>query len=240
MAPTLFPPDVISSPEYAIARHHFGWIDGVAVSSNRSALESSKFDNTPLSIVLRTESDDPWSSDMHSLDLYHLQKATTPEYDADNDGHGEHQSEPQIVYLFPPLYVGSWPSTRGHLRCTDIALGPHGTAIWIQPRPSRSTDLTGFDVHNSDAQGSGHHPLTGSRIPKKESLVATILPGILRDCHDGLEDGTRTLWTLDDTSSTWTALDYDEARGLIALGDSQGKVTILEIVQSTTLSNEFS
>lgn len=62
-------------------------------------------------------------------------------------------------------------------------------------------------------------------------LVAALLPSRLRDCQnsvDNIED-VRILWTFEGANGTWTTVDYDEARGLVALGDSQGNVEILEL-----------
>jgi hypothetical protein len=162
---------------------------------------------------------------MHTLDLYHLSQAP-PRTEDTNDAN----DQTQLSYTFPPLHHTSMPSTRGHLRCKDIALGAHGTAIWIQPRPARNTDLTGFDVHASDAQGTGLHPLTGSKIQRKEALVAAVFPGRLRDRQPAMDGAcVRTLWEIEDVSVNWTAMDYDEARGCIVLGDSHGKVVILRL-----------
>lgn len=182
-----------------------------------------------LSIVLRAESDDPWSSIHHTVNLYHLQQAPPPVKDDETDENEEDSKTSISPYLFPPLQYASFPAARGHLRCKDICLGKCGTALWIQPRPARNTDLTNFDVHSSDAQGSGHHPLTGSQIPKKEALVAAVFPGQLKSRNEGVEENVRTLWTIEDVSVDWTSMDYDEARGLIALGDSRGSVVVLNL-----------
>lgn len=227
--PHLLPPHTINAPQHPIAQHRFGWIDGVAVSQGHRSFDSTRDDLPALSIVLRAESDDPWSSTKHTVDLYRLPAAPPPpEVDEENaDGEPDTSASP---YIFPPLHHTSFPSARGHLRCKDIALGPYGTALWIQPRIARNADLTGFDVHASDAQGSGHHPITGSKIPKKESLVAAVFPGELKSKHEGLDESIRTLWAIDDVSVDWTSMDYDEARGLVALGDSRGNVVILSLV----------
>ena len=241
VSPPLLPPENISEPHYAAACHRFGWLDGVAVSERRQ-LPSQTDDLAPISILIRAESDDPWSSNMHTVDLYTLDpdptytesRSDTPSSRGSSESPVEAPpaaSRDRSPYLFPPAHVASFPSARGHLRCTDIHLGPHGTAVWIQPRPARNLDLTALDVHSSDTQGTGIHPLTGARIVRQESLVGALLPGLLRDCYGvgaaaAGGDELRTLWG---SSGTLTSLDYDESRGLIALGDSSGMVTVLRL-----------
>ncbi|KAL1743398.1 hypothetical protein HDZ31DRAFT_41024 [Schizophyllum fasciatum] len=48
------------------ASHSFGWVDGVAVQTFRRRGVSAP----PLSILIRSECDDPWTTDAHGLDLY--------------------------------------------------------------------------------------------------------------------------------------------------------------------------
>lgn len=223
LAPELLPEEEVVPATYLrpAARHRFGWIDGVSLVPQRQAAHSSA--PPPLSVVLRAESDDPWAADKHLLDLYTL--APDPEYPREGD-----QLAPP--YLFPPVHQTSWASTRGHLRCRDILLGAHGTALWIQPRPTRHLDLTAYDVHSSDTQRPGQHSPLGAP-PPRETLVAALLPGRLRDGGRGEAldepDEVRTLWAFDGSNGTWTSVDYDEARGLVALGDSQGNVDILKL-----------
>ncbi len=227
----------VSGYTHPICRHQFGWIDGVAMSSQK-AIQPPATSTPPFSIVLRAESDDPLSSDVHTLDLFDLEP---------NPNYGGHPAHPSIshdtvsyppvsdddaklpgsAYIFPPLHRTSWRSARGHLRCTDILLGSHGTAIWVLPRPARNLDLTALDGHASDTQGPGGDST-------REALVAAILPGHFKDnrqCVPGPDNATdvRTLCTYEGTSGNWTSVDYDEPGGRIALGDSQGKVRVLDL-----------
>ena len=186
----------------------------------------------PIYILLRAESDDPWSSDVHTLDLYVLHPEHTSPDTMDNDI----TNLPCLVplYHFPPQHIASFPSARGHLRCTDIHLGSRGTAVWIQPRPTRNLGLTAFDVHASDAQGADVHPLTRARIVRQESLVSALLPGVLKGrrkhgAAEGEGKDVRTLLSLAGSGGSWTSVDYDEERGLVALGESTGMVTILKL-----------
>lgn len=252
--PTLVSAKDAFEPGQPFAQHAFGWIDGVAVAP-RTSLDSDRHERAgapPLSILLRAESDDPWADDLHTLDLYVLRPrpASEPAYPLTIalDAFGNilesapapkqgvptpstpqdaphHQSSP---YRFPPLHVSAYPGTRGHLHCRDMRLGAHGTALWIQPRPAHaaSLGLTEFDVHSSTAQG------TSAAAAHREQLVATVTPGVMRECNAaefGEGEGVRTLRSLDSADGNWTCLDYDEARGLVVLGSGRGKVTLLRL-----------
>ncbi|KAF7800191.1 hypothetical protein EIP86_011438 [Pleurotus ostreatoroseus] len=253
--------------------HRFGWIDGISMSvqklvpeypSTKSCAENTKELKAipPLSILLRAESDDPWASDVHTLDLYVLHpnpdwhptdgNASTslgsnafeihdrgPEANYKSSVSSPRES-PEVdtdtlctplpsPYLFPPVLTASWASTRGHLRCRDILVGPCGTALWIQPKPARNVGLTAFDLRGSLAQGS-HEGEAASEMGKedeKERVVAVVLPGMLKD--SGTVETVRTLYAYEGAYGMWRCVDYDEARGWIALGDSQGRVEILEL-----------
>ena len=220
MAPTLLAHEDVVPATYVrpAACHRFGWIDGVCLVPQRQAAHSST--PAPLSLVLRAESDDPWTADVHTLDIYTL--VPSPEGASDDDPHAP-------PYVFPPMHAVSWASVRGHLRCRDILVGPYGTALWIQPRPTRHLGLTEYDVHSSDAQRPGQHSPLGPP-PAHETLVAALVPGRLHDSQEqAAPDDVRMLWSFEGSNGTWTSVDYDEARGLIALGDSQGNVDILKL-----------
>ncbi|TFY63632.1 hypothetical protein EVJ58_g3132 [Rhodofomes roseus] len=183
--PVLQPPD--ECPTYRpLAFHSFGWIDGVSVNVQMQR-QGSDATIAPLSILLRAESDDPWLSDVHTLDLYVLEpnpaytevEVDSPQEDAPSSGaspSGCRTSCPPAPYLFPPVHSSlSSPSVRGFLRCTAIVLGAYGTALWIQPRPARSVDLTDLDVHQSE---------TARDWPagqEKEVIAGTVFAGPLRD-----------------------------------------------------------
>ena len=213
-----------------LAYHSFGWIDGVSVNIQAHSRDPSDA-SRPLSILLRAESDDPWLSDVHTLDLYVLEP--NPSYVSANEAEGPPAAlpgrpPPPTPYLFPPVHSKlSSPSVRGFLRCTDVVLGSCGTAIWIQPRPAHSTDLTTFDVHSSETQGSRPNAET-------EVLAGAIFAGPLRDTSDG-DAGTKgvrahTVYVRDSAGSgNWTAMDYVEELGVVALASTQGVVTVLEL-----------
>ncbi|KAI0341134.1 hypothetical protein BDW22DRAFT_1359354 [Trametopsis cervina] len=212
--------------QYPVARHGFGWIDGFAMSHPPPSPTANKSGSQPLSVVLRSESTNPWTSDVQSVEMYVIPV--------------EQPTEEGTPHVFTPLLYGERDFPRGHLRCRDILLGPHGTALWIRPRPAHNTGLTQFDVHASTTQGSENHALVGA----KEAIVAEVCAGLLLSQYYADGDGEevveevgekgprrlRELWTLDDLNTSWTAIDYDEARGLVALGDNHGKVIVLDLV----------
>ncbi|KAK0216390.1 hypothetical protein IW262DRAFT_1276639 [Armillaria fumosa] len=77
-----------------IATHSFGWVDGASA--------------TLTSILIRSQSNNPWASELNSLELYSLSS-------------------------FPPTLTSKVSSRRGALRCTDVILGKRATAVWIRP-----------------------------------------------------------------------------------------------------------
>ncbi|KAF9459523.1 hypothetical protein BDZ94DRAFT_1284354 [Collybia nuda] len=199
----LFPnPELHSEPKTygPIARHSFGWVDGICVTSN-PRLNTDQ----PLTILVRGESDDPWSANTNALEFYTLAREPT------------YPSLPS-PYIFPPELSTQVASTRGSLRCRDVILGPCGTAIWIQPQDRAVVGLVSPDedfpvqlIHRT----SGH-----------ESIVAAVFPGPLRS-KEAVSSRSRTLFT--NRLNNWTSLDYDETLGKIALGSSFGRVMVLEL-----------
>ncbi|KAK0445680.1 uncharacterized protein EV420DRAFT_1276985 [Desarmillaria tabescens] len=88
------PPFLHGQTHSPTASHSFGWIDSASA--------------TPTSILIRSESDNPWIPDVDSFELYSLSS-------------------------FPPILTSKISSRRGVLRCTGVILGKCGTAIWIRP-----------------------------------------------------------------------------------------------------------
>ncbi|EMD35161.1 hypothetical protein CERSUDRAFT_125106 [Gelatoporia subvermispora B] len=220
-----------SLPYRPLASHSFGWIDGVSVEL-QTRIPDAQSDEAlePISILLRTEIDDPWSSQPCTLDLFALQpnpawtsdtETQTVPFDAASDSLPTPFISP---YIFPPVHSSiSVPTERGALRCSDVILRPYGTAIWIKPRP-RSTDLTTFDVHASATQAP-------ARPKPSETLLASVFPGPLRSCHPDVPT-EKAIWNRQlEEEREWAAMDYDEALGRVALGGGQGKVTVLDLCQ---------
>ena len=215
----LFPEPILnkSMPLYAaIARHSFGWVDGISVSM---APRSNPVDicdhpsHSVISILLRAESDNPWSQEQHNLRFFTL--SPNPHYDLAL--RHDNQSSANIPpYLFPPLLTAEVSSIHGSLRCADIKLQPYGTAVWVHPRNRADAGLIPDDVN---PQGIPHTPAASER------LVAAVFPGALSQTGTG--GGAKTLWT--NESNDWTCLDYNEELGRIALGSRSGSVTVLEL-----------
>jgi len=217
----LFPePKLRKTPQIytPIARHSFGWIDGVSVTPTQRLIDS---DYPSLSILIRGESDNPWSSGLHSLDLFTLRP--NPSYRSTSPDAYDVETTP-VPYIFPPTLMTQVHAVRGPLRCRDVILGRCGTAVWIQPRDRAVVGLLSNDGFPAQAiyAASGH-----------ESLVAAAFPGPLAASDFVDVDTTatitrsRTLFT--NHLNNWTSLDYDEELGRIALCSSFGRVLILEL-----------
>ncbi|KAI1791392.1 hypothetical protein LXA43DRAFT_973087 [Ganoderma leucocontextum] len=240
--PSLQPAGGECTTYHPIGFHSFGWIDGRAptLRGRRNALSRHE----PLSILLRAESDDPWASDVHELEQFVL--TPNPAFDAPATSPGTDDTDAPAPYLFPPVRAGhTSPTVRGFLRCRDIALGPAGTALWIQPRAARTAHLTGLDVHSSSTQiADGVNPdfqypddvclapddARANRARTTESLCAAVFAGPLQRCHPDVQTRTKTLWVQQKDGCNWTAFDYDEETGRVALGASDGSVTVLDLV----------
>ncbi|KAJ7743457.1 hypothetical protein DFH07DRAFT_35885 [Mycena maculata] len=214
---TLFrnPPLTLDTPivHAPIAVHSFGWVDGVAVTT---IVGPSRASSTPppLSILIRPEPDDPWApDDAHVLDLYVLHPAVEP--------HGA------LPYAFPPAHAARVPSARGSLHCSTLRLGPHGTAVWIEPHDRAAAGL----LHAM--QDDTHAPVAR----QNERLVGAAFPGPLFPVSGTSHeyDYNKPLAVLGTTLranelNNWKALDYDEVQGLVAVASTRGRITVLELV----------
>ncbi|PBK86127.1 hypothetical protein ARMGADRAFT_1066728 [Armillaria gallica] len=77
-----------------IATHCYGWFDGARA--------------TPTSILIRSESENPWSLELNSLELHSLSSSL-------------------------PTLVSKIVFRHGALRCTDVVLCKSATTVWILP-----------------------------------------------------------------------------------------------------------
>ncbi|KAG2132948.1 hypothetical protein DEU56DRAFT_811380 [Suillus clintonianus] len=180
------------------AQSTFGWVDGIFVSiSPSSPKDPTGMKGQPLSVLVRKQIDDPWSSTF-KIQLWTLSPSNETTVD------GPH-------YIFPPSMTTEMLSPRrGALRCTDMVLGPYGTAVWVQPE----------DFSVAGLIFSSNMPVPQSH----EILVAVAFPGLLNTQG---EPQVKSSWK--NLGENWTCLDYDEERGCIALGSVVGAVTILDI-----------
>ncbi|KAK7684392.1 hypothetical protein QCA50_012339 [Cerrena zonata] len=222
------------------ASHSFGWVDGVSVYPQHHSATIGCQIATPLYVLVRLESDDPWSSDTHTIHLYSLEpnlsrrsRSISPLEDIPE----EHpvRTGPDTLhtpYIFPPIHKVSFPTLKGRLRCTDILCGNHGTGIWVQPRSAHEASLTTFDVHSSHAQIPYSVPVNSAN----ESIIGGIFPGIMMNQSGNDDDPMRPRQNVRriverdiGSEANWTAMDYDEIRGLVVLGASDGEITVVEL-----------
>ncbi|KAJ3503747.1 hypothetical protein NLJ89_g8298 [Agrocybe chaxingu] len=214
--PTLkpyYPDDPHPTPYTPIAHHSFGWVDGMCVNVcpylDRGTTTVSSW--SPLSILVRGESDDPWTSDVLNLELYTIDpNADYPSDDGDLDTHIP-------PYLFPPRLVNQVRSLRGSLRCTQVFLGRFGTAAWIQPQERFYAGLLADVPQQMQVDRRGRTP--------HESLMMAVFPGSLSTAEG--EVVARRVFV--NEANNWTSFDYDEVRGRVALGSSFGVITLLEL-----------
>jgi hypothetical protein len=198
-----------SMPIYgALSRHSFGWIDGVSVSMTPRPNPVDIHElpsHDPIYILIRAESDDPWSQEQHNLRFFTLKPNLRYSIEESSTGISP--------YLFPPSLTAEVSSVHGSLRCADIKLQPYGTAVWVHPQNRAAAGLISDD----------RNPLVPST--PAERLLGVVFPGPLS--RTGTEDGAKTLWT--NELNDWTCLDYTEECGRIALGSRAGSVTVLEL-----------
>ncbi|OJA13017.1 hypothetical protein AZE42_03524 [Rhizopogon vesiculosus] len=182
----------------------FGWVDSIFVSIPSSSSEDPDgMKRHPLSILVRTKDDNPWSFTF-KIQLWTL----SPMMDSDDT------TSDRPHYNFPPSMTTELVTPRrGALRCTHMVLGPYGTAVWVQPGDFSVSGLV------SDALLQ-HMPVPRSH----ETLAAAAFPGLLNAKG---EPQIKSSWK--NYGENWTCLDYDEERGCVALGSTIGVVTILDI-----------
>jgi len=223
-----------------IARHSFGWVDGVFVQFtgenhlSRSIYSADK--PLPLSILVRAETDDPWASDDSSLELYTLH--VNPHYLEhlidDKTSCVVHETpitssmDSLQPYCFPPVLTSTVDSRRGSLRCTDILLGRLGTALWLQPKDRSVAGL----YWTADDALAGPQNVERSKY-RYESLVAGIFPGTLFPgvCQTLDKDVLKVepqiiRWN---EGQSWSSIAYDEDVGRIVLARGFGDITILDM-----------
>lgn len=200
----------------SLACHSFGWVNDVSASlSPRAVLaDIQKFpSHDPISILIRSESDDPWSQE-HKMQLFTLEP--NPLY---YSSHSESDINTKISpYRFPPSLNTQVSFVHGSLRCTDMKLEPYGTAVWVHPHNRAAAGLISSDVH-----------LQALPVPNtpsaNETLIAAVFPGRLNPTGVNVE--TKTLWM--NEHNDWSCMDYNETFGRIVLGSISGAVTILEL-----------
>ncbi|KAK0443438.1 uncharacterized protein EV420DRAFT_1724005 [Desarmillaria tabescens] len=111
----------------------------------------------------------------------------------------------KLISSFLPTFTSENPCRRGTLQCTDVILWKRGTAVWI-----RTHDPA---MAFPSEEHYGHETLMAAVFPG--TLNPTARPRVREVCSNPLNN--------------WTALDYDEELGRIALGSGFGKITIVQL-----------
>jgi hypothetical protein len=217
-----------------IAQHSFGWVDGI-FASICPHLSTSGCAGTPISILVRGESDDPWAQDAHYLELYSLlpnsaytqQKqemlGSQSRVDSDFPWNSDPHSLPS-PYNFPPCKNYHIKSHRGALRCKRVLLGKFGTAAWIEPQERFSSGLvTGLVPPMVDAWRWQDL----DRVHRDESLKVAVFPGSLT--VDAVTEEVHSRSVVTNEANNWTSFDYDEIGGRIVLGSSFGKIVVIKV-----------
>ncbi|KAF8347153.1 hypothetical protein F5887DRAFT_48807 [Amanita rubescens] len=227
-----------------IAQYHFGWIDGVTATPVQPIFNgTTRNGESPqsISLLLRRKNNDPWHSAAHSIEHHVL--LPNPSYDPETPIHPLTPSSIQesttqtgrkpssnLPYLFPPVPRSKIPNLRGSLgrllHRSNMILGKSGTAVWINPQ-----DLSVGGLYFSDDES----PL--QIVPyierSDQRLVAAVFHGPLSPdgvgAGNGAPDGNTdidisTIYVND--SNNWTALDYDEITGRIAIGSASGDLLV--------------
>ncbi|KAF8442179.1 hypothetical protein L210DRAFT_3398248 [Boletus edulis BED1] len=205
------------SPSVVLPRifKSFGWLDGVALALGSSApfcpVSSSQ---SPLSLLVRDKGGDPWRpTELFQFMTLNADFNRTPDHTSQDISSTSH--EPQSL-SFPFSRISDLSSNyRGPLRCSDMVLGSYGTAVWVQPSDWAAGGLIAGENFVEQVATS----------TSRESLVVALFPGLL---NQGSPEAHIKV-VLESDGSGWSCLDYDEARGLIALGSGSGEVTVFRL-----------
>jgi len=194
----------------------FGWVDGVSLALKSSAsLCFASSAQPPLTLLVRNKGRDPW----RPIEQFRFM---TLNEDFDRDPpHTSHDSIPVGDELdSAPFILTSTLSSqhRGPIRCSDMVVGSYGTAVWVQPT---EWAVGGLITDNSFIEAMAMEMPGASR----ETLVVSLFPGLL---NQGSPEAHVKV-ALENDGNDWSCLDYDEARGLIALGSSFGEVTVYRL-----------
>lgn len=227
-----------------IAQYHFGWIDGITATLVQPAFYGTTHnDESPesISFLLRRKNNDPWHSATHSVEHHIL--LPNPSYDPEIpirplNPSSIHESAIQagckpssnLPYLFPPVLRSQIRNLRGSLgrllHRSNMILGRNGTAVWINPQDHSVGGLY-FSDDESPLQIVPYVERSDQR------LMAAVFRGPLSPDGVGAGNGTPDGNTDIDISTSyvndcnnWTALDYDEVTGRIAIGSASGNLLV--------------
>ena len=182
----------------------FGWVDGVALTLAPVTLFCPP---TQLSLLVRNKGGDPW----RPTEQFQFMSFN------DNVDHTPSNTSSAGPEPFPApfsLLANISSHHRGPLRCSNMVLGSHGTAVWIQPSDWAAAGLVTDNFIDQI-----------STPTSQETLVVALFPGLL----NGGSTEARVKVVLESNGSSWSCLDYDEARGLIALGSGSGQLAVYRL-----------
>ncbi|KAG9316058.1 hypothetical protein JVU11DRAFT_3725 [Chiua virens] len=185
----------------------FGWVDGVALALAPSTPVGSS--QPPLTLLVRNKGDDPWRP-TEQFQFMTLNR-NFPSHTTHDTASIERGSSASPFQLSSSLSSHQ----RGLIRCRDMILGPYGTAVWTQPTDWAAGGLI------TDSGFLEAMSMTTSR----QTLVVALFPGLL---NQGSSEAQIKV-TIEHDGNDWSCLDYDEARGLVALGSSSGEVTVYRL-----------
>ncbi|KAI6122225.1 hypothetical protein EDD16DRAFT_1477601 [Pisolithus croceorrhizus] len=208
-APPLIPPGDETPVNLPHSSTSFGWVDGVSLSE-RSIVRCTEKDPPLLSLLVRTKGDDPWSL-KDQLQLFTVNSSPPTEGSS-----GLLRETSSTVSITPPrlaLAASLTCPNRGPLRCSDIVLGRYGSAVWVLPADRSIAGLISEHVHLQTV------PVPSSN----QTLVVAAFPGPLSN------EAQIKASIENEEGSSWFCLDYDEERGLIALGSATGNITIFSL-----------
>ncbi|KIK95272.1 hypothetical protein PAXRUDRAFT_827185 [Paxillus rubicundulus Ve08.2h10] len=197
---------------YAFAS--FGWVDGVALALRPSTeFHTTSPFQASLSMLVRTKGDDPWRlEDQFKFLTYNA----TQNSRSHSTSHHDTPAIDNDTGTFPFTAISSLCSPhQGSLRCSDMVLGSYGTAVWVQPADWAMAGLL--------SENGYLHYIPAA--PSKETLVVAIFPGPL---NRGSSEACIKV-SFENSGFAWSCLDYDEERGLIALGSNFGGVTMFRL-----------
>ncbi|KAI6039849.1 hypothetical protein EDC04DRAFT_2568017 [Pisolithus marmoratus] len=209
VAPSLVPPDDEIPVTLPHSSTSFGWVDGVSLSEGPLARCTEK-DPPFLSLLVRTKEDDPWSL---KDQLQFFTVCSSPSTESSTGIPGETSSTVSLPSPRFALIANLTCPNRGPLRCSDMVLGRYGSAVWVLPADRSIAGLISEHVH-----------LQTVPVPtSNQTLVVAAFPGPLSSeaqIKASLEN---------EEGSSWSCLDYDEERGLIALGSFTGDITMFSL-----------
>jgi hypothetical protein len=224
-----------------IAQHYFGCIDGITATLDQPTFNGAIYSDPPprsISLLLRRKSLDPWHSSTHSVEHHVL--LSNPTYDPEitpfrpsppspiHDSVAERKPSCNLPYLFPPVLRSQIPKLRGSLgrllHKSNIILGRNGTAVWINPQDHT---VGGLYFSNDDS------PL--QIVPyverSNQRLMAAVFHGPLSRDEIVPDNNNINISTIcvNDHNNNWTALDYDEVTGRIAIGSASGDLLVFAL-----------